>query len=138
MRGIALVYIRKAVEDGISHQECGKYHANIINGVNLRTMPSPNGVKLHQPRQFTRPSPVTVALNAENSTKSIRISSWSLRFTTIPKKSNHVNQSSAAVPRQLIWSQTNLSADLQHCLCYTMAPHPCYCDLHIGIVARCL
>jgi hypothetical protein len=102
------------------------------------TMPSPNGVKLHQPRQFTRPSPVTVALNAENSTKSIRISSWSLRFTTIPKKSNHVNQSSAAVPRQLIWSQTNLSADLQHCLCYTMAPHPCYCDLHIGIVARCL
>jgi hypothetical protein len=37
MRGIALVYIRKAVEEGISHEECGKYHANIINGVNLRT-----------------------------------------------------------------------------------------------------
>jgi hypothetical protein len=37
MRGIALVYIRKAVEEGISHEECGKYHANIINGVNLRS-----------------------------------------------------------------------------------------------------
>jgi hypothetical protein len=37
MRSIALVYIRKAVEEGISHEECGKYHANIINGVNLRS-----------------------------------------------------------------------------------------------------
>jgi len=34
---IALVAIRKAVEEAISHEERGKYHANIINGVNLRT-----------------------------------------------------------------------------------------------------